>query len=280
VKVDHGLTPKLWTNMSPISYSGIDLYVGASGNMSFWETTRPPGKAEYECTYFENQAATMREFTLYLPTYTPLANLKIGVDAGAKIEKATEYQFKKPIVFYGTSITQGGAAGKGSDNYVSSIGRTLNCDMINLGFSGSAKGEPIMAELMSQIDASIYVVDCVANMTPNLMNERYEKFVRILHKNKPNVPIVLMTKAHYSQEIEPNEAAEYCARNKPVFETYKKLSAEGNISIFLFDTGEIIPAGGDHPSVDGHHLTAKGFYMIADKLTPLLKQILISKDKL
>ncbi|MFA6185931.1 MAG: SGNH/GDSL hydrolase family protein [Phycisphaerae bacterium] len=264
-------------HMSSVAVSGIDLYIGSPGQMSYWKTVKPqdPNK-EYEYLYFEKLPSMMREFTLYLPCYAELAELQIGIDSDAKILKPTEYKIKKPIVFYGTSITQGGCASRGSNGFVSVIERKLNCDVVNLGFSAGGLGELAMAQIISQIDASVYVVDSVANMNINLMNERYEKFVRILRKNRPQTPVLLMTQIHYSGELLPEQAAEYKRHNEPVFDTYNKLRAEGDKKVFLFDSGEIIPVGGDHPSVDGTHLTDRGFYMIAEGLEPKLKEILVN----
>lgn len=262
-------------NLSDISVAGIDLYIGPPDQMSFWMTTRPKdGTRVYEHLYFEQLSSEIREFTLYLPSYAKLAELQIGIDSGAQILPPTPYEIQKPLVFYGTSVTQNASASRGSNGFVPILGRRLNADVVNLGFSGSGKGEPIMAQLMTQIDASVYVVDSVANMDIQLMNERYEKFVRLLRNRKPDIPVVLMTKIHSAGEIQSDEAAAYDLQNQPVFETYHKLLAEGDKNIFLFDAGKIIKPGGDHPTIDGVHLTDRGFYMIADVLTPQLASIL------
>lgn len=280
LKINHGMNrPLQMENMSPIGAGGIDLYVGAPGQMSFWTTTKPRSfENEYEYVYFQNLEPRLRELTLYLPSYAELAELAIGMDAGAAVLEPTAYERQTPIVFYGTSITQGGCASRGSNGFVSIVERQLNADVINLGFSGSGRAEPIMANIISQIDASLYVVDCVANMNTALMHERYENFVRLLRQERPDIPVLLMTKIHYAREILPEEAAEYVRQNQPVFDVYRQLKSEGDERIFLFDAGEVIPAGGDHPTVDGVHPTDRGFYMLAEALTPKLREILAGFD--
>lgn len=278
LNIHHSMNDKnrlsMW-HMSSVGVSGIDLYRGEPNNMSFWLTTNPAdGSKPYTHTYFTGKSKQMREFTLYLPTYAELVELKIGVDPNAVIEKPTEYKIKKPIVFYGTSITQGGCAGRGSNSFPAIIGRRLNADFVNLGFSGSGKGEELMAKLMTEIDASAYVVDCVANMNPELMKERYEKFITILRQTKPAVPVILMTRIYSSSEFEPDAMAHYNKQHEPLLATYEKFKKQGDKNIYLFDAGAIVKPNGDHPSVDGLHLTDRGFYLIADTLTPLLKTIL------
>ena len=274
LKIDHGGARLAMWHMASIAVSGIDLYIGAPGNESFWNPTRPlSGTNEYEHAFFDGMPKQMREFTLYLPTYSKLKTLKIGIDEDATIVRPTPYKTIKPVVVYGTSITQGACSSRCSNGYVAQLGRRLNCDMVNLGFSGSGRAEPIMADLMLEIDASAYIVDCVANMDADLMNERYEAFVNRLRAAKPNIPIILMTKPHYAEEIVEGTAG-YDAQNAALFTTYSNRLAAGDQNIYLFDTGALIPPGGDHPSADGTHLTDEGFTRITDHLEPVLRQIL------
>lgn len=287
LKIDHGhINPDSLDmyHMSSVAVSGIDLYIGGVKNPDFWKVTHPKkAGGVYEHLYFQNLSKKMRQYTLYLPTYIQLKSLEIGLDADCKILKADKYLIEKPIVVYGTSITQSGCSSRGSNGYVAQIGRRLGADVVNLGFSGSGCSEPEVAELMAQIDASVYIFDQVANMTPELMNERYEKFVRIVREKHLEVPIVLMTKPHYGREVEPYGSWMtvdfYNQQHEALFDTYKKLKTEGDKNVYLFDTGEIIPTGGDHPTVDGVHLTDTGYYMISEELVPLLKEIFNKKDK-
>lgn len=278
IRVKHGMENgkrlAMW-HMSSAAVSGIDLYIGKPGSQDFWGTSEPKdANSEYEYTYFDDFPAATREFMLCLPSYSELSELYIGIDDTAVLEKPTPYEIQAPIVFYGTSITQGACASRGSNDYVSILNRSLNADTVNLGFSGSGCGEPVMAELMSEIDASVYVVDSVANMNSRIMEQRYENFVTILRKRKPDIPVVLMTKPHFANEILGKYSNYYNQQHKPLFETYRKLREKGDEKIFLFDTGKIIKSGGDHPSVDGIHLTDIGFKKTADQLQILLADII------
>ncbi len=268
LKIDHGGARLAMYHMASIAVSGIDLYIGDPGNESFWKVTNPKqSTGEYEHVFFDGLEPEMREFTLYLPTYSKLVSLQIGIDEGATISRPTPYERIKPIVAYGTSITQGACSSRCSNGYLAQVGRRLNCDMVNLGFSGSAHCEPIMAEMLLEIDASVYLIDCVANMDADLMNERYETFVNTIRAAKPDVPIVLMAKNHYAKEV-VEEPDFYNAQHEALFTTYSNRLAAGDRNIYLFDTGALIP------TADGTHLTDEGFTRIADHLTPLLEQIL------
>lgn len=269
----------MW-HMSSVAVSGIDLYIGAPGNQDFWLNTHPKkGSDICDHVFFEKKVCQMREFTLYLPSYTNIKALEIGLDPNAMISAPSDYKHKKPIVIYGTSITQGGCASRCSNSFIGITGRRLNSDVINLGFSGSGNGDELLAELMSQLDASVYIVDPLANM--NEYMHRYEKFVNILRSRHPEIPIVLMTEIHFAYEIDDQleSAKKYGLKHKILFETYHKLKESGDKNVYVFDAGAIIKAGGDHPTVDGSHLTDAGFYAIAEKLAPLLENIIKSTGK-
>lgn len=278
VKVVHGMgaSAKLYaTNLSTISASGMDLYVGPPDAMSFWMTTEPTEpNDEYQRVYFQDEPHKMRELTLYLPTYSELERVEIGVDPNSVLLAPTPYKIKKPIVFYGTSITQGASSSRGSNGYVPIVGRRLNADVVNLGFSSGGCCEESMAHLMAEIDATIYVVAPVENMSVWLMDQRYEKFIRILREKRPNVPVVLMTAIHGARDIEPDRSLVYETMQKSLFQAYERLKDQYTDKVFLFDTGKIIRPGGDNPTIDAIHPTDLGFKIISDELVPFLEAII------
>lgn len=274
LRIQHGGGALAMYHMCAVGVSGIDLYEGPPEKMIFW-TSNSPGDAvnPYVCGYFENLPRTTREFTLYLPTYSNLNSLEIGLDQKARVAPPSPFRLKKPIAFYGTSITQGGCASRGSNGFVPLVGRMLGVDVVNLGFSGSGKGEPEMADFLSEIDAACYVIDSVANMPPELMKARYGKFVAKVREKRPGRPILLMTRIRYSRENYTGTASRDL-QNKFVFETYNLHIKQGDKNIYLFDSTKVIGLGGNHPSVDGCHLTDLGFKMLADALAPVLTEII------
>lgn len=261
-------------HMSSVAVSGIDLYEGVPGAMDFWASNNPKSANDvYESTYFKGIPEKEREFTLYLPSYNKLSILEIGLDSDANIKPPSDYKLTKPIVFYGTSITQSGCASRGSNGFVPVVGRRLGVDVVNFGFSGNGLCEPELADLISEVDACCYIIDPVANMNPSLMEERYDKFIAAVRAKRPRIPIVLMTRIHYANEI--FFGTEYSDKlNQYVFDTYNRLRNSGDSGIYLFDSSKVICPGGDHPSVDGVHLTDIGFDMLATELVPVLKDIL------
>ena len=128
---------------------------------------------------------------------------EIGLPADAKLSKAEPYKnedssLRKPIVFYGTSITQGGCASRPGMVHTAILQRRLDHPVVNLGFSGNGKMEPEVVELMAEIDASCFVIDCLPNMDAKEVAERTEPLVRKLREAQPKTPILLVEDRSYS----------------------------------------------------------------------------------
>src|SRR5690606_7515888 len=125
-----------------------------------------------------------------LPLYSGVDYLEIGVNEGAAFEEVVRTE--KPVVFYGTSVVQGGCASRPGMAHTAIIGRWLDREVINLGFSGSAKSEMEIADLLAEIDAEVYVLDAMPNMTNQEMEQRYREFARRLRKARPDTPFVMV----------------------------------------------------------------------------------------
>lgn len=179
-------------HMPSTSVSGIDVYRfdEVAGLWRYMRTGRiydPKGGA-LTLAWTPGDACIVN-----LPLYNGVKSFKLGIDPKAKVESLGPRKsgVNKPVVFYGTSITHGGCCSRPGLGFVNIVGRRLDVPVVNLGFSGSGRGELEMSDHMAAIDASCYVLDCVHNMPNPLMKERYEPFVRHLRALRPGVPIVL-----------------------------------------------------------------------------------------
>src|SRR5260370_35596634 len=139
--------------------------------------------------------------TVYLWFNKPVKVVGIGVDREARFEEARSFAIPKPVVFYGTSITQGGCGSRPGISYQGIAGRMLNIDFVNLGFSGNGKGEPDVAAAVARIDASCFVLDFAQNNgTVNSLREVYGPFLDTLRKAHPDTPILAITPIYSARE--------------------------------------------------------------------------------
>lgn len=186
-------------HMPATGVSGLDLYVRDGDTWRWVATGRPKKQIDNETQLISRSPAGMHEYMLYLPLYNGTERLEIGLDPESTLARAPNYppDHAKPILFWGSSILQGGCASRTGMAYPSIIGRNLQRPTINLGFSGNGKMDPEIVQMIAKLDPAIYVIDCVPNMNPELVAERTEPLVRTLHASHPDTPIVLVENIVY-----------------------------------------------------------------------------------
>ena len=145
-------------HMAATGIKGIDLYVKNDGRWRYVKTARPVA-VENEVSLVKNMTQEWREYRLFLPLYDGITHLEVGIDTSSLIKRPLPDK-TKPIVFYGTSITQGGCASHPGMAHTNIISRKLGRDCINFGFSGNGRMEEPVAGLISEIDAAFYVIEC------------------------------------------------------------------------------------------------------------------------
>lgn len=260
--------------LSSMSVAGLDLYV-RRGDKWFWAATKPPKSyPETTETFLRNLSPELREYMLYLPIYNGVEKVEIGVAEGSKFGKAIGSKTEKPIVIYGTSIVQGSAASRPGMTYVSQLARRLDHPVINLGFSGLCHMEQSLAKLLAELDAAMYVVDCLPNMLPKEIKERTAPLVKTIREKHPDTPIVLIENLAYPQGLwNPNVKKSVELKNKLLSDEYAKLKREGVANIYYVKNDGLL-SGESNSTVDGVHPTDLGFWRMTNTLEPILRTIL------
>lgn len=214
---------------------------------------------------------------IFTPLYSGVNEVYIGLQENCKILPADPYKYEQPIVFYGSSITQGACASRPGNDYIGHLCRKLNTDVINLGFSGSCRGEKVFADYLATLDASIYVIDYDYNApTVQHLKDTHYPLYQTLRNAHKDTPIVFISKPDFNSKhafIEMKE--ENVLRREVIFDTYTKAKAEGDKNVYFID-GESLFANVDYDActVDGCHPNDLGFYQIAQVVYPVLKNIL------
>ncbi len=254
--------------------SGVDLYVKTENGGWHWLAVGQPTKfPENESTFFSGASATEREYLLYLPLYNGIENLLIGIPENAELQHALREE-KKPIVFYGTSITQGGCASRAGMSTTAILGRKMDREIINLGFSGSGKMEPEMAHLLAELDPELFFIDCLPNLTAEEVAERVEPFIRILRKKRPSTPIVLAEGITYDDAFFVESRNQRNRESRKALRTaYENLLNEGHRHLY-YQIGEGQLGFDGEATVDGTHPTDLGFWRQAQVYQPLIESVL------
>ncbi|MBN2316351.1 MAG: SGNH/GDSL hydrolase family protein [Sedimentisphaerales bacterium] len=268
-------------HMPATGVSGLDLYVkDANGTWRWLATGRPTKFPVNSVTLVKDLPEGTREYFLYLPLYNGVKTVEIGIPEGYSLWKAPTYpDHRKPIVFYGTSITQGGCASRTGMVHTAIVGRRLNYPVINLGFSGNGRMEPEMGDLFMELDPSVYVLDCLPNMDGKAVAERVEPFVRKLRKAHPETPILFVEDRTYSDAFMNESRRQRNAENRrELRKVYSRLESEGIKYLYYLPGERLLQDDLDNlGTVDGSHPTDLGFMRHADAFCVVLETILLER---
>ncbi|MCY2928941.1 MAG: SGNH/GDSL hydrolase family protein [Planctomycetota bacterium] len=271
-----------WTLMGPRSpldhmaasgTSGLDLYAREAGGAWRWAGVgRCSAVPKAQAVLAERMDAGRREYMLYLPLYDGVESVEVGVPAGADLAAAPA-RAGRPIVFYGTSIVQGACASRAGMGYTSILGRRLDRPVINLGFSGSARCEAELADLLGELDAGVFVLDPLPNMDAAAVTERIEPFVRALRAARAGAPIVLVECISYPLAAQAPWLREHLeAINAALRAAIGRLRASGETNLHLVN-GAALLGGDGEATVDGVHPTDVGMMRMADAIEPALRAL-------
>jgi len=268
------------SHLTLISTSGFDLYVDGDFGSRFVKEFRMP----YDMVDSYEQILKMggeklRSYTVNFPVHAVVESLEIGLKPGAALDAAKPYRNVDPIVFYGSSIVHGTAATRPGTTYSAIISRDLNVDFRNIGFSGHAKGEAVLARWMATLPMSVFVCDYDHNApsVEHLAATHYPLY-EIVREKQPNVPYIMITRPDYWTL--PAQQEEILQRRDVIMSSYLKARAAGDKNVYFIDgmSFQVAP----HPyemSVDGIHPNDAGFIRMADSIGTVIKHVLEKNEQ-
>jgi hypothetical protein len=260
-------------NMTDIMARGLDLYIKRDGAWEFAAVGKPAsGKNSTTAVLIDNMEEGEKECLLYLPLYDETTSLEIGTSAGRYIEPIPN-PFRGKVIIYGSSITQGASATRPGMAYPSRMARSLGVDFINLGLSGSGKMERAVADMITDIEADAYILDCAANPSPEQISERTEYFVSAIRERHPDAPIIMIESVvresgNFDTKIEDRVREQ----NRTFKNEYLALKSSGVTDLFYIE-GALL--GTDHEgTVDGVHPNDLGFDRMLRIIEPKIQKVL------
>lgn len=248
--------------------AGFDLY--DDDKVQYKGTFSPPGNMvdDYE-SEINVEHRTLRTYTINFPPYSGVTELYIGVENGSILCEAPQYKYEIPIVYYGSSITQGGCASRPGNTYQQIISRHFDANYINLGFAGWARAEKEISDYISNMDMSIFVYDYDHNApTIEHLIETHERMFKEIRNNHPDLPVIILSRPNpYPCEDEQN-------RKQVIIKTYENAIAGGDKNVYFIDGEHIFEMfGGDSCTVDRTHPNDLGFMCMAKTLIPVMEHI-------
>ncbi|MCB1208314.1 MAG: SGNH/GDSL hydrolase family protein [Verrucomicrobiales bacterium] len=259
-------------HMPATGVSGVDLYARDEQGKWRWVQVTKPAAQNVEATIITGLAPGYREYAAYLPLYNGVESLEIGVTKGAKFEGLAPRQ--KPVVFYGTSITHGACASRPGMVHTAILGRRLDVPVINCGFSGNGKMDAAVGDLLGELDAAVYVIDCLPNMNATLVTERAVPLVKQLRAVRPDTPIILVEDRRFSNDwITPDKHRFHDDNHSALKKAYDELTAAG-VKGLSYIPGDHLYGDDSEGSTDASHANDLGFMRQADIFEPVLRAAL------
>ncbi|MBR4890720.1 MAG: hypothetical protein IKU15_05475 [Clostridia bacterium] len=244
---------------------GFDMYA----DDSYVNTFVPPFNVNdgYE-SLFEFDEKREREITINFPLYSNVNELFIGLSKSSVLKSANPYKNTKPIVYYGSSITQGACASRPGMSYEAVISRSFGYDYVNLGFSGNAKAEDEMIEYIKNLDMSVFVFDYDHNApTIEHLKNTHEKMFKAIREKHPLLPVIIMSRPKHLLNDEEK------VRRNIIETTYRNAASTGDKNVYFIDGETLTELCKNAGTVDNCHPTDFGFISMARAMSEVFIRV-------
>ncbi len=259
----------LMPHMPFLGSAGFDLYVKEGERNLYKGSFIPPvDRTDSYESLIEFGSREMRDIIIHFPLYDGVNELLIGVESEALVEKGGIYDSELPIIYYGSSITQGGCASRPGNAYTNIITRDLNLDHINLGFSGSGRGEQVMAEYIADQPMSLFFFDYDHNAPDaEYLAKTHEAFFLTVREKHTELPVIMASETDTPKT--PQKAEDISRRRDVILRTYANAVKRGDNRVMFIDGAEVfreaykLGVAADSCTVDGIHPNDLGFACMA-----------------
>lgn len=264
---------RAYNNMTPIMNKGLDLYIKRDGVWQFAGAARP-GAVCNEYIMTQNMDESEKECLIYLPLYDAVTSISVGVDSGYTVTAGEEPFTKKRIVIYGSSVTQGASASRPGLAYPARLSRDMGINFINLGLSGNGVMEKEVADMVANIQADAFILDCFANPSPEQISERTAYLVKAIRAKHPAAPIIMIQSIFRETGNFDSSISNFVRRQHHNTQSeFEKLKKNGVKNLYLIPGDDLI--GNDHEATtDGLHPNDLGFDRMLKVIKPALTSIL------
>jgi len=259
-------------DMHKIGQFGLDLYV----DNEYCSTVYPVDQPDVEASFFADAPALLRNVCIYLPLYAPVEVKAIGLSDGAQLWPPGPFAVPRPVVYYGSSITQGACASRSGMSYQAILSRDLLLDYVNLGFNGNGKGDREIAAAMAEIDAACYVLDFAQNCdSPAQLRKVYGPFIDTLREAHARTPILCITPIFASAEGYSKEAdLRYSEMRKAIRDAVSERTRRGDQRLHAIDGTRLLGCEDSDGLTDGLHPNDLGFQRMAERLSVAILEAL------
>ncbi len=255
--------------MSRFACSSAAVYTGKGESLTYKGLAVPAFDNKIGDIIFQKDKKT-EDVMIFFPRNEIVEDITITLDDNAKILPPTPYKYEKPVIFFGSSITEGGHAALVTNAYTALLSRWLDFEYYNFGLSGSCIGQLIIAEFVCSLDPSVFVYDYDHNaFSAEHLQETHEPFFKFIRERKPYLPVIFMSAPNFDHLSEAAERREIIKR------TYENAKSCGDENVYFID-GENFFGVEERQfcTTDTIHPNDYGFHKMARVIEPVMKEIL------
>ncbi|MCQ2436209.1 MAG: SGNH/GDSL hydrolase family protein [Clostridia bacterium] len=265
------------TNMSPTATVGFDVYtIGDDGSQCFIGCMLPDldsGKNEYMYSInSRTRPGVMKKYLIHFPIADAVNDVYVGIDKDARLMPCpSPYHDRKPLIFYGSSITQGCSVSHPGYTYENHISRRLRMDYLNFGLSGNGKAEDAIVDYMAGLEMSVFISDYDFNAPDcEYLEKTHHRMYEKIRAAHPDVPYIMITKPDC--DMHPKTDA---ARREVIRRPYEKAVSAGDKNVYFID-GATLFGDVDRDSCfgDNVHPNDIGHYRMANVIGEVIKSVL------
>jgi lysophospholipase L1-like esterase len=261
-------------HMPATGVSGLDLYAMTDRGWR-WVATHSPRSQTMDAKLVARLAPGKRAYHINLPLYNGVTSMEVGVPKGA-VFTPTPPRKDKPVLFYGTSITQGGCASRPGMCFTSILRRRLNRPVLNFGFSGNGKTEIEVGRFLAELDPAVFVLDTLAITGADILRERMEALVKLIREKRLSTPILMLDERTIeTAPLVPTIASAHRKKSEALKQAYDNLVAAGVKELHVRKGDDVLGNDGEG-TVDGSHPTDLGMMRYADAIEPDIRKLLPS----
>ena len=258
--------------MPQVSDAGFDIYVKQGDEWVFINMFRPEiTDEELNMTRELFSDGEMKEYAIYLPLYSCPEEINIGFETDSTVSAdVAPRKIEKPILFYGSSVTNGGCVARAANTYSATVGRKLDAPIVNMGYSGSCGGETEIAEAIAKLDLAMFVSEFDHNMRePEQIYTKLGNFVGIIREKNPTLPIILMTRPFFVEYRREHTAA----MAQSIKKLYEDLTSKGDTNLYFLCGMDIFDMDDRYDyCIDGVHPTELGNHVMGMKILELIEK--------
>lgn len=260
------------TNMTGTTMYGYDLYIKKNGKWLFAAANATNKGNGAELNLISHMDNTEKECLLYLPLFSVVDSIRLGIDSDATIT-AVPNPFRHRIVVFGSSFTHGTCTNRPGMSYPKILERNTGLYIMNLGVSGNSMLQQSFAHVLADADADAFIFDAFSNPNAQMIEERFDSFVKTIRDSHPTAPLIFMQtiyreQRNFDKKCDSIEQEKMCMAEKVVKRAMLK-----DKNIYFLNPQNM--TGNDHlTSTDGIHPSDFGYYRWAVTIQPLILNIL------